>query len=397
MNVTTFKKKLFTFAPNAEFLFAVIFFVIAFPAFSSDSSAETIRKHILGMEKLSGEDFNARDLNDDGKIDAADAIAFLETLPTPTPTPAPDSLFRISRHLFGAGHNVSYNSRSYLEILVESVWIARDLSDQSYVFSGTITQSENDPDIWTYSTEPDDKFIVFFSSGKKLEFIITRFHGVMTGGTQEFLHQHWVDFSVNPGNQLYLDIESKSILDDPEPNDRELRFYQEKLITGSFQFYGANLSPDIRLITIKNGYEDYPYHSWIYNTKSTGSVSATYGTLDIDETYYKKYLLDVRDQHEAWEFKITNDSSVVSGNDQYSCQGAWVKWEKESIRGEEITRENVVVRADYWDCGGALSKNSITIGSLKFSGDIIQFTHGPDLVLKISDNVQHLLHPLIEE
>lgn len=74
------------------------------------------------------------------------------------------------RYLFSSSNNITQLSTDAISLAVDAVWEASDITGVTTT-TGTLTQNPSNPDLWTYSSTPNDKLILNFSNGVSVVFI----------------------------------------------------------------------------------------------------------------------------------------------------------------------------------------------------------------------------------
>lgn len=292
----------------------------------------------------------------------------------------------ICRYLFTSSNEITQLSTNAISIAVDAVWVASGITGV-ITTTGTLTQNPSNPDVWTYSANPTDRFILNFSDGTSIVFTFYSINGYTGGDADDFKNSHQMDFNTFVQNSINLRINSNTY---PQNG----KTYWQRTITGTAQFdlqgmnvnilHTGNISYDIG-----NGFAFYSYTEQATGTSNTGSLS-----INVNEGYWRFIGNNSNLSTFVMNTEITNNSSGNFGSTTYQYQNARVFWAAASVIYGGYY--NMVVDPSNWVAQGTMQKNGQTYGTVQFNGPVINGTYGPDLVLHLNNGTDIFLHTLID-
>jgi hypothetical protein len=288
---------------------------------------------------------------------------------------------QICKYLFGSSDEVTRLATDAISLAVDAVWESNGKT------TGTLTQSSVDSDLWTYSSNPTDKLVLIFNYGVRVEFIFYMITGYVNGTAEDFKWSHNMDFNTFVANRINLRINSSTY---PQSG----KVYWQRSITGSTLYDSQNMNVNIQ----HTGNIEYDIGSnislYYYREQATGSSVTGSFSVNIDEKYYRFIGNDRNLSKFVINTQIINNSSGNFSGTTYQYQNAKVFWAAGSIIYGGYY--NKVINSSEWEASGALLKNGQTYGSVQFDGPVIDGTYGPDLILRLINGSNILLHKLIE-
>jgi len=292
----------------------------------------------------------------------------------------------ICKYLFSSSNQITRLSTDAISLAVDAVWEASGITGVTTT-TGTLTQNPSNPDIWTYSSSPNDKLILNFANGEIVEFIFYSINGYTGGTAEDFKWSHQMDF--NSYIQNYVDIRINS---NTYPQDGKI--YWQRTITGTALFDSQNMTVNIShtgniQYEIGNGFAFYTYNEQATGTSSTGSLS-----INVNEGYWSFIGNDSNLSKFVMNTEITNNSSGNFSGTTYQYQNAKVFWAAASVIYGGYY--NMVVDPNQWIAQGTMLKNGQGYGIIQFDGPVIEGTYGPDLVLHLNNGTDIFLHTLID-
>jgi hypothetical protein len=136
------------------------------------------------------------------------------------------------------------------------VWGASEITGVATI-TGTLTQNQSNPDVWTYSSSPHDKLLLNFATGQTVVFTIHTIDGY-TGGTEEdFKLSHVMDFSTYVPDWIDMRIQSNTY---PEGG----KTYWQRTITGTVPHDSKNMTVNISHTGNLDYYIEPPYAYYKY-------------------------------------------------------------------------------------------------------------------------------------
>ena len=86
----------------------------------------------------------------------------------------------ICRYLFSSSNEITQLSTDAISLAVDAVWEASGITGV-ITTTATLTQNTSNPDVWTYSSTPNDRLILNFANGTSIVFTFYSINGY-TGG-----------------------------------------------------------------------------------------------------------------------------------------------------------------------------------------------------------------------
>ena len=292
----------------------------------------------------------------------------------------------ICKYLFSSSNKITLLSTDAISLAVDAVWEASGITGVTTT-TGTLTQNPSNPDIWTYSSSPNDKLVLNFANGEIVEFIFYSINGYTGGTAEDFKWSHQMDFNFYIQNYVDTRINSNTY-----PQDGKI--YWQRTITGTALFDSQNMTVNISHIgniqyEIGNGFAFYTYNEQATGTSSTGSLS-----INVSEGYWRFIGNNSNNSTFVMNTEITNNSSGNFSGTSYQYQNARVFWAAASVIYGGYY--NMVVDPNDWVAQGTMLKNGQGFGSVQFDGPVLEGTYGPDLVLHLNNGTNIFIHTLID-
>jgi hypothetical protein len=293
----------------------------------------------------------------------------------------------ICKYLFSSSNEITQLSTDAISLAVDAVWEASGITGV-ITTTGTLTQDPNNPDIWTYSSIPNDKLIVNFANGTSIVFTFYSINGYTGGTAEDFKWSHLMDFNIFVQNWINIRINSNTY---PQGG----KIYWQRTINGTTLFDSEEMTVDINHsgnidYDISSGYAYYKYTEQATGSSNTGSFSVT-----INEGYIKIIINNSNQSVFVMNSEIFNNSSGNFSGTTYQYQNADVFWAAASaLYGGYYDK---VVDAYQWVAQGTMLKNGQGYGTIQFDGPVINGTYGPNLVLHLNNGSDIFLHTLIAD
>ncbi len=292
--------------------------------------------------------------------------------------------------IFEMSGNISSLSTDLIELSVNAVWLASELTGQATI-TGTLTQSASNPNYWSYSPSPNDKLVLIFASGASISFTFNSINGYTEGDAEDFINSHYMDFVSVANNSLNLRIVSNT-----QPTKTTIINWQRS-ITGLATFddipYNFSIQHNgSKEYDISGGYAFYEYNETVSGTATASNVSAT-----INDGMHSEIGMNSNTNVFVKSTQLNSASSVTVNNNNYKFSNVSVTWHAGTHSEENAENDyfNEVIEPYNWSCSGTLLKNNQNYGTVQFSGDIIEGTSGPYLIAALNNGNQILLHPLL--
>ena len=302
---------------------------------------------------------------------------------------------------FNAGYEVGDLGDESVNLAAEAVWGASELNGGNLTLTGTLTQTAQGSDVWTYSTNPSNKLVIAFAGGPTVEMVFTQFNGYMSGTWEEFLDQHTIDFTIFIAGQVNLRIQSQSgfVMGSPFPKsptrvpewDREW----QRILTGSTLYEGEMLTINITHHGNENGFVEPGWSYLAHDETYTGTANSATRQMTISQTSYTSRMHNSNTANHVLNGQLTNNSSATMNGVTYQFNNAHAAWAAGSTINEP-TAFNVVIDPNYWVAQGNMTKDGLLFGNIQFTGPVVANEYGgPDLVLHLTTGEDIFLHTLV--
>lgn len=292
----------------------------------------------------------------------------------------------ICRYLFASSNDITKLSTDAISLAVDAVWEASGITGV-ITTTGTLTQNPSNPDIWTYSSTPNDRLILNFANGTSIVFTFYSINGYTGGDADDFKNSHQMDFNTFVQDWINIRINSNTY---PQNG----KTYWQRTITGTALFDSQSMNLNIAhngniSYDIGNGYAFYTYTESATGTSSTNAFS-----VNINESYWRWIGNNSNLSTFVINTEIINNSFCNYGGTTYQYQNAKVVWAAASVIYGGYY--NQVVDPNYWTAQGVMIKNGQVYGNVQFNGPVINGSYGPDLVLHLNNGTDIFLHTLID-
>lgn len=291
---------------------------------------------------------------------------------------------------FGYATEVSSISADAISVMAEAVWGASDFTGTLPTLHGTLTQTSQNPETWTYSASPSNKIIVVYLGGPTIEFAFTSFDGWMNGSAETFTKSHLVDFTVYVNSLLNLRIQSSTW---PSANADTISW--SRTITGTAVYYGVTMNTNVQhegryWYDIGSSFAFYKY--W---EKFSGTASSPFANVTVSQQSYIFIGHDSNMGQHVRNQEYTNNSIATFNGNTYRYVNAYASWATGSKLLDPM-EFNVVIDPNYWSASGEMTKNGNQFGVVQFNGPVTAGTPGPDLILRVvATNEPIFIHTLI--
>lgn len=293
----------------------------------------------------------------------------------------------ICRYLFASSNEITQLSTDAISLAVDAVWEASGITGV-ITTTGTLTQNTSNPDIWTYSSTPNDKLILNFADGTSLAFTFYSINGYTGGNAEDFKNSHQMDFNTFVQDWINIRIISNTY---PESG----KTYWERTITGSSIFDSQVMNLNITHTgnieyDIGNGFAFYDYREQATGTSSTGSFN-----INVDERYIRKIGNNSNTSTFVMSTEIMNNSAGNFGGTTYQYQNVDAFWVAGSVLYTGYYDK--VINSGDWSVQGILNKNGQAYGTVQFDGPVVDGSYGPNLILHLNTGTNIFLHTLIAD
>lgn len=237
-------------------------------------------------------------------------------------------------------------------IAVDAVYIASQQGGggQTVVVTGTLTQSQTNPSVFTWSSSPTDRLRIVYAGGASTEYTIRAINGNFTLPPNQFLDaDHYLDFRfVNP-NVVDINVTRRRTGNSTQVTE-----------TGTFTMEGLQYTVNASQSGTANAGVD---SGWAYSDRSE-TMTGTLTTSRFNQTL----------QEALWS-RLQIYNGVMVQNMIRTIQDQWtVDGVTYSMPGAEIRKSFKDGRADewtYWKADGTVLRNGQPVGQLGWTKDSI--------------------------
>ena len=229
-------------------------------------------------------------------------------------------------------------------LMVSAVQLARSESGSSTAKTGTITETA--PRVFAFNPSPADRLIIAFQNGTRLEYVVTRLEGDLSGDNEDFIRtNHRFEYRVKSSPQADLGVLDLQIASARVGVDQTVTTKGSVALSG--QTFSINLSYAKRTVS------DFGSGSVTFRFQDalTGTVSATNFLAQINETTDFKV---VRVSNTIVQNIRTINSAWRDNGRQFRIQNGVVK---------TVFRDGDAVEADFWNATGTLLRDGQVIGN----------------------------------
>ncbi|TWT42336.1 hypothetical protein RAS1_34670 [Phycisphaerae bacterium RAS1] len=311
------------------------------------------------------------------------------------PPAPPAELKTVVPRLFSTSHTVTSQVSETLYLAAIAVYRASMLNGGMETYTGTLTYHDpNDGRNCSYAPTPTDRLCVVVVSGSPTEYTINQLTGWQREPESHYgFWEHSADFTVRYEDKINVYIVSQAV---PVASGKSQ--WQRRIMGKTFDERGT-LELDLTHAgdwdnTGSDSYAGFLFHK--RNETAEGVIRGGGATIEVHEQYSFLYAFQNTPYvRHLFQYGIQNASTVRVGETGYALDGVYVRWEKQSANGAGEALYNVVGEPGYWTCGGRLVSDGQTVGQVEFDGPVVDGSHGPDLVLRMSSGESVVLHPLI--
>ncbi len=243
-----------------------------------------------------------------------------------------------------------------VETTARAVFEASIQNGGTLTVTGTLTQAGPDSDDFTWSATPQDRLVVLFHDGSRLELAVNAFEGDFTDW-ESFRDFHSnLDVTATSPGAFDLRIQSRSgapaLVSGLTGAAGVTEFH--RTITGTLTFNGVVAT--LNLVNAGQVSADFSGGNVDYTSLETvqGTLSSANASSTVNEEYEYRFL-SVSNAVEQW--KQSNTSTLMIGGDTYTLQNLFV-------RG--TCSNNQVAEPEFWQAQGSLLRNGETIGVVEF-------------------------------
>ncbi len=277
--------------------------------------------------------------------------------------------------LFDAARYMGQTGTEAVELAAEAVWGASELNG-SATFTGTVTQSAVNPDLWTYSPSPNDRLVVAYHGGPNVEFSFTVFTGYTDGTWEDFVEQHQLDFTVFVDGVVQARVESQS------QYVAEKTFEAQRHLVGSISYEGSMADMDLRhSATVFQEIDSGWLHVRVRDEYS-GNASTPTTSFVFDQGWRTRLIhtqLGALPEH-VRETELWNNSSATEGGVVYRYEDAYAFMVVGSYVNGALF--NVVIEPEKWERRGSFTADGQVLGTIEFGSPVLAMAYMPNVVVR---------------
>lgn len=286
-----------------------------------------------------------------------------------------DAERKLCLQAFGYGADVAALATEAVSTGAEAVWGASEANGGVVTLTGTLTQSTQNADQWTYSAVPNDRLVIVFAGGPTVQFAFAAFAGYLSGTWEDFIYSHSIDFTCLIQGRCNLRIQSQAT-----PVADSIRV--SRVITGTCTYYGEQVTTNITYTgrvwyELGSGFAFYTYKEWLAGTASSAS-----GLTTVNERIFISIAHNSNTAVHARNDERWNTSSASLNGVTYRYENVHASWARRSTLSDPGAF-NVVTDANYWVAEGQMLRNGAVWGAVKFDGEVVEGSTGPDIILDI--------------
>jgi len=298
-----------------------------------------------------------------------------------------DAERKLCAQMFGYPADATELASEAVSLVAEAVWEASGFNGGTPTFSGTLRQSAQNLNQWSYSASPTGKLVLVFAGGPTIEFTFTTFNGYTSGTWEDFVYSHRIDFTCNYLGRFNFRIQSQAT-----PVADTIRI--SRTITGTCAYYGEQMTTTLThtgklYYDVGSGYAFYWHWDQLRGTAYAGA-----GTITGDEgTYFHIGQNSNVGTHVRNDQRWNSTSAVLNGV-SYKYVNAQASWARGSVLSDPGAF-NAVIDVNYWLAQGQMLRNGAVWGTLKFSSQVVAGSKGPDIVLNLPSGENILVYKVI--
>lgn len=309
---------------------------------------------------------------------------------------------KLCQEIFNAGYDVADLGDETVNLAAEAVWGASELNGNNLTLTGTLTQTAQGSDIWTYNPNPTNKLIVIFAGGPTVEFTFSVFNGYLNGTWEDFTEQHTLNFTVFIQGQTNLQVQSQSgfvsanpkLISSPGYVPAWTREWQ-RVLTGTTLYEGEMLSLNVTHTGTEYGSIEPGWTELKYDENYSGTVNSPSSEIIISQYSYNSRIHNSNAGIHVLNGQLTNNSSATFNGVTYNFQSVHAAWAAGSSLNDPGAF-NIVIDTNYWVAQGVMLKNGEHFGTVQFTGPVVANAYGgPDLILHLNTGEDIFLHTLV--
>jgi hypothetical protein len=281
--------------------------------------------------------------------------------------------------LFYGAEDIVDQAEEFVSLSVDAVWFASSLLNTNTT-TGTLKQSADNLNYWTYSYEPSDKMVMKFANNAEIYFKFSSIDGFVEKTEWEFKNSHAMDFTSEIPGMINLRIQSRI----GPTNDR---IEWQRTITGTTTIEGTKL--EVNLVNTGNKNEDVSsgYAFGDYYNQNSGTVSSPDASFNISE-WYKTNLGHNSNKGIYVQSREIFTNNSASGNfGTYQFNNARCFWVGGTAFGDSayVGVYNQAIEVYNWSASGQLLKNGQLYGNIQYDRTVAENSNGAYIVANCTD------------
>ncbi len=267
------------------------------------------------------------------------------------------------------------------------VWYA-SVYTGTITLHGTLTQSAQNPDNWSYSPSPSTHLVLVFASGTTIHFHITGIDGYTEGDVDDFMDSHYMKFTAEIQGVLNMNIQDQIM-----PNDNTGKIEWSRSISGNLVYGGIQYSMNLQFNGNKKADQGYSITLFDYYSQTTGNVNTSNFSFTVNEEYVSHSAANSNNGTYAQDREFLNNNTAQAGKISYQFNNAYCKWL--SMTNSADSSYAMVNESYNWEAAGQLLKNGQVYGTVKFDRPVVDGTYGPFLIADCVNGKKYLLSNLL--
>lgn len=295
------------------------------------------------------------------QADPAESATASVTITAAPPAGIPQTALQ---QAFTAGTDASLTADALVNGAAEVVFAASIANGGVLTLTGTVTESAGAPNGFTYAADPNDRMVIQFADGTRVEAVFAAFEGFFDGTYEDFVDSHSnLDFTVVVAGQVNLHIRSASGPASSPTRGAGLSPAAatsfERAISGTYAANGETVTVNLTHAGNRNFEVDGQFLDYLSEEGTIGTIAAPSGQITVNEGY--RYTL-VRFDNFVENVTRASLSKVVVGGETYEFVDGFVR---------KAYRNNLVTDTDFWVARGSLLKNGAPVAQIRFNGPVI--------------------------
>lgn len=295
----------------------------------------------------------------------------------------------ILSQLFYGANDIVEQAEEFVSLSVDAVWFASSLLDVNTT-TGTLTQSGDNLNYWTYAYEPYDKLIMKFANNAEIHFKFNSIDGFVDETAEDFKNSHAMDFTSEIPGMINLRIQSRiGPVDD--------RIDWQRTISGNTTIEGIKL--DVNITNTGNKKEDLSsgYAFGDYYNENSGTVSSSDANFSINESYKTNLGHNSNKGIFVQSREIYTNNSASGDFGTYQFNNARCFWVGGTAFGDSayVGVYNQAIEVYNWSASGQLLKNNQVYANISYDRQVVENSNGAYIIANCNDGKTFYLYRVL--